>query len=245
MTAARVGVTRWEDIPGESIERYWQRLRDAGLDPVDLHAGDASLDSLSGLVLTGGVDVDPARYAETPHEKVRRTDPERDDFEFGLLSRALALDMPVLAICRGHQALNVCFGGSLLQHIEGDGHRADYSVEGYPSRSHEVEVIEGGRLARWFGERLLVNARHHQAVTPERLAPGLRSGAVSPDGLVEAVESERHGWVIGVQWHPERDEPHLAGFERSGRRLFEEMAAGAKPGLQPLGRSGSHTSAHS
>ena len=222
----RAGVTRWEDIAGESIERYWQRLRDAGIEPVDLHETSASLEGVSALVLTGGVDIDPARYGEERHEKVRRTDPARDEFELGLLGRALSLDLPVLAICRGHQLLNVCLGGSLLQHIEGDGHRAHYDVEGYPSRSHEVSLVEGSCLRRWIGgaERLLVNSRHHQAVTRERVAPGLRAAAVSDEGIVEAMESERQGWVVSVQWHPERDEPQLAGFEASGRTLFRELA---------------------
>jgi gamma-glutamyl-gamma-aminobutyrate hydrolase PuuD len=220
----RVGVTRWEDVAGESIERYWQRLRDAGLEPVDLHDAGVTLKGLSGLVLSGGVDIDPARYGEAPHERVRRTDPARDEFEATLLDAALRQDMPVLGICRGSQLLNVCLGGSLLQHIESGEHVADYRTEGYPSRSHEVVTPEGTRLRSWLGERLIVNSRHHQAVTPERLAPGLVAAAMSPDGLVEATESERHTWVTGIQWHPERDEPQLGGFEASGRRLFVEMA---------------------
>jgi putative glutamine amidotransferase len=220
----RVGVTRWEDVAGESIERYWQRLRDAGLEPVDLHDAGVTLQGLSGLVLSGGVDIDPARYGEAPHERVRRTDPARDEFEATLLEAALRQDMPVLAICRGSQLLSVCMGGSLLQHIESGEHVADYRAEGYPSRSHEVETAEGTRLRTWLGERLIVNSRHHQAVTAERLAPGLVAAAMSPDGLVEATESARHSWVTGIQWHPERDEPQLAGFEASGRLVFVEMA---------------------
>jgi putative glutamine amidotransferase len=225
MLTAKVGVTRWEDIAGESIERYWQRLRDAGLEPADLRDTTASLDGLSGLVLTGGIDIDPARYGAKRHEKVRRIDPERDEFELGLLGRALSLDMPVLAICRGHQLLNVCRGGPLLQHIEGDSHRADYATEGYPSRSHEVTLLDGSRLRDWYGgERLLVNSRHHQAVTATSVAPGLKVTALSDDGMVEGSESAGHTWVVSVQWHPERDEPQLDGFAASGRRLFEEMA---------------------
>jgi putative glutamine amidotransferase len=221
----RVGVTRWEDIPGETIERYWTRIRDAGLDYADLHERDSRMDGLDALVLTGGVDVEPARYGAERHEKVRRIDSDRDEFELGLLSQALARDIPVLAICRGHQLLNVCFGGSLLQHIETGEHTADYRTEGYPSRSHDVEVVPGTRLREWLdAERVLVNSRHHQAVTPEQLAPNLRATALTEDGLVEAVESTAHTWVIGVQWHPERDEPHLESFAARGRRLFAELA---------------------
>lgn len=225
----KVGVTRWEDIPGESIERYWGRLRDAGLEPLDLHERGSSLDGAVALVLTGGVDVEPRRYGEAPHEKVRRTDADRDEFELGLLAVALRRDMPVLAICRGHQLLNVCLGGSLLQHIESGEHAADYRTEGYPSRRHHVDLAEGSRMRDWFGAaQLLVNSRHHQAVTPERLAPDLVACAISADGLVEGVYSRAHSWVIGVQWHPERDEPDLDGFATSGRRLFAELA-GAIP----------------
>jgi gamma-glutamyl-gamma-aminobutyrate hydrolase PuuD len=223
---ARVGVTRWEEIPGESIERYWQRLRDAGLEPVDLHGPDAAdIDGLSALVLTGGADVDPARYGAERHEKTRPA-PARDDFELALLSRALDRDMPVLAICRGHQLLNVCLGGSLLQHIESGEHSSDRSIEGLPSRSHMVDLANDSRLKAWFegADRILVNSRHHQAVTADRIAADLVATGVTDDGLVEAVESSNHAWVVGVQWHPERDEPGLPGFAASGRRLFEELA---------------------
>lgn len=233
----RIGVTRWEGVAGESIERYWQRLRDAGLEPVDLHESGSTLAGLDGLVLTGGVDVDPARYGAGRHQKVPRIDPARDEFELTLLQHALAQDLPVLAICRGHQLLNVCLGGSLLQHIDSGEHVADYRAEGFPSRSHEVRLAEGSRLKDWLGaERLLVNSRHHQAITPGRIAPKLRPAALSDDGLVEAIESSAHSWVVGVQWHPERDEPQLPGFEASGRGLFQELArvaAGAAQGVPP------------
>jgi putative glutamine amidotransferase len=224
--APRVGVTRWEDVPGETIERYWQRLREAGLDPIDLNAPDATPDRLAGLVLTGGVDIDPARYGAERHERVRRIDTARDEFELRLLQQALAADLPVLAICRGHQLLNVALGGALLQHIESGEHVADYKTEGFPSRSHEVTLVSSGRLAGVYGApRMTVNSRHHQAVTTESLAPGLHAVAVTNDRLVEAVESERHAWVVGVQWHPEREEPQIPGFLEASRRLFAAFAA--------------------
>ena len=228
-----VAVARWETVPGESIEAYWERLREAGLVPLDLgEAGHGpstgsghSLADCAGLVLTGGVDIDPAHYGASPHERVRRTDPRRDEFEIDLLGAALAADLPVLAICRGHQLLNVTLGGSLHQHIEGGAHAADYRSDGAPSRSHTVELAEGSRLRAWLGaDALTVNSRHHQAVTPERLAPGLRVAALSPDGLVEAVESSGHAWVIGVQWHPERQEPAIPGFAAASARLFAAFA---------------------
>jgi putative glutamine amidotransferase len=224
VNGGRVAVARWESVPGEQIESYWQRLRDAGVEPQDFCEPGRCLDGVSGLVLTGGIDIDPARYSEAPVTQVTQTDPQRDDFEVSLLEEALARDLPVLAICRGHQLLNVCFGGKLLQHIESGEHVAQ-ADEGRTSRAHAVTLAQESRLAKWTGEKqVLVNSRHHQAVTAERLAPGLQATAVSEDGLIEGVESERHTWVVGVQWHPERVEPQIPGFEDASLRLFAAFA---------------------
>ncbi len=224
MAPARVAVLRWENVSYERIEAYWERLRGAGLDPVDLHDPSSRLDDVRGLVLTGGVDIDPARYGEAPHPRAQAPDPARDEFELGLLDAALRRDLPVLAICRGHQLLNVCLGAGLLQHIE-DWSHASQRDEERTSATHAVAVETESRLATWLGAgELVVNSRHHQGVVPQRLAAGLRVAALSPDGIVEAVESERHAWVIGVQWHPERDEPQINGFAASGRRLFAALA---------------------
>jgi len=228
--AARIAVARWETVPYERIEAYWERLRAAGLEPVDLHEPAEDLSALRGLVLTGGIDIDPARYGEAPHPRSQQPDPLRDEFELSLLGEALARDQPVLAICRGHQLLNVCFGGSLLQHIE-DWSHASQRDEQRTSATHALRLEAGSRLAGWLGAATLtVNSRHHQAVTPERVAPGLRVLATSPDGIVEAVESERHAWIIGVQWHPERTEPQIAGFEAASLRLFNAFAAAVNAG---------------
>jgi putative glutamine amidotransferase len=228
-TRPRIGVTRWEDVPGETIEAYWARVREAGGEPVDLDGPQTNIDALHGLILTGGLDVAPERYGQTPHAKVKRTDPARDGFEAALLADALARDLPVLAICRGHQLLNVALGGRLLQHIEGDGHRADYKSEGFPSRWHTVRVAPGSRLRALLGaDELEVNSRHHQAVLPETLAPGLMPVATSPDGIVEAVESGAHRWLVGVQWHPERLEEEHTRFAPQSRRLFEALVREAR-----------------
>ena len=230
----RIGVTRWENVLGERIEDYWQCIEAAGGTAVDLdRAGDAN--AIDGLVLTGGYDVDPAAYGEARHPKVKQTDPDRDAFEFALLRAALERDLPVLAVCRGSQVLNVALGGRLLQHIEDRSHVADYRTEGYPSQWHAVRVEPGSRLAAVLGDgELIVNSRHHQAVTTDRLAPNLRAVAVAPDGIVEATESTEHRWALGVQWHPERPELDHPDFAPQSRRLFqafvrEAAAVSARP----------------
>jgi putative glutamine amidotransferase len=220
----KVAVSRWENVEGEQIEAYWRRLRDAGLEPVDFAEPGLSLVDCVGLVLTGGVDIDPALYGEERGERSQTPNRQRDDFEAGLLRTALDADLPLLAICRGHQLLNVCLGGSLLQHIESGAHESQRD-EQRASRDHDVALMPDARLAAVLGAaRLRVNSRHHQAVTPERLAPGLRIAGLSSDGIVEAVESEPHTWVVGVQWHPERDDLQIDGFAASGRRLFAAFA---------------------
>ncbi|MCH7715622.1 MAG: gamma-glutamyl-gamma-aminobutyrate hydrolase family protein [Gemmatimonadetes bacterium] len=234
-TAARlcIGVTRWEDVPGEPIEQYWDRVREAGGEPIDLAGPPADVGALDGLMLTGGLDVAPARYGEAPHPKVKRADAARDDFEVALLNDALARDLPVLAICRGHQVLNVALGGGLRQHIDGDGHRADYRTEGYPSRWHTVRLTPESRLrALLDADEIEVNSRHHQAVLASTLAPGLSPVAVSPDGVIEAVESRAHRWVVGVQWHPERLEAEHAGFAGHAHPLFAALVRRARDRLK-------------
>lgn len=224
----RIGVTRWEDVLGERIEAYWERVREAGGEPIDLAGRAADATPPDALILTGGLDVAPERYGEQAHPKVKRTDPARDEFELALLSQALARDLPVLAICRGHQLLNVALGGGLLQHIDGDGHRADYKTEGYPSRWHTVQVTPDCRLRELLGAgEVEVNSRHHQAVLASTLAPGLTPVAAS-DGVIEAVESQSHRWVLGVQWHPEREEADRPAFAPQSRRLFAALVREAQ-----------------
>ena len=181
----RIGITRWEDIPGERFEAYCERVSEAGAEPVELSGPDADVATLDGLIVTGGLDVEPERYGEMRHPKVKQTDPARDEFELAVLRDALAADLPVLAICRGHQLLNVAFGGRLLQHIEDGSHRADFHTPTAPSRWHTVRVEPGCRLRAILGAgEIEVNSRHHQAVLPETLAAGLTPVAFSPDGLI-------------------------------------------------------------
>jgi gamma-glutamyl-gamma-aminobutyrate hydrolase PuuD len=154
----------------------------------------------------GGVDVNPKLYGEKRGPQTDRPHPERDTHEMALLQHALERDIPVLAICRGHQLLNVACGGSLLQHIEDGAHRW---LEDGDSTWHEIKVSDANsRLGRAYHgqQRLRVNSRHHQGVTNERLAAALKPVAASHDAFVEAAESTSHRWVVGVQWHPERPE---------------------------------------
>ncbi len=222
-----IAVVRWEPVRGESIDAYRRRIREAGGQPLTVTRADSRRlpPPVAGMVLTGGIDVDPAAYGQPPHEKVTRWDRERDEFEMALLRQALVRDLPVLAICRGHQLLNVALGGGLLQHIQAPllYHRADYKSPGIPSRWHDVRLTAGSRLRDIFAsDEIRVNSRHHQAVPPEKLAPGLLAAAFSPDGLVEAAESPDHTWVVSVQWHPEREE-----MREQSRPLFRAFVAAA------------------
>jgi putative glutamine amidotransferase len=218
----RVAIPRWPEVELAWIHNYHDRLHDIGIETADVTEVGQGLQGCDGLLLTGGVDVDPSLYGEFPHMMTQAAVPARDALELALLREALEQDLPVLAICRGHQLLNVCLGGSLLQHIEPAGHEIN---EGNLSSWHEVSIESGSRLYDVMGaERVLVNSRHHQAVTPDRLAPGLRITAMSDDGLAEGVEGTSHNWLVGVQWHPERLEDGASRFLSDSKKLFESFA---------------------
>ena len=218
---AVIAIPRWRAPTWERTLHYYQSISRAGGQFV-IAEDDCLPESANGLLLTGGVDVNPALYGEKRGPETDRPNRARDANELTLLGQALARDLPVLCICRGHPRLNVAFGGSLIQHIPGDPHRAEASGE---SRWHDVTVAGRTRLARIYGASatMRVNSRHHQGVTPDRLAPGLAIAARSPDGFVEAVESDAHRWVVGVQWHPERPEMHPASDP-----LFEAFVAACR-----------------
>jgi putative glutamine amidotransferase len=220
----RVGVTTGEE---ERIERYLERVREAGLEPVTLNKPGQTLEGLAGLVLTGGVDVDPSLYGEERHARTQEPDPTRDAIEIALLREALDRDLPVLAICRGHQVLNVVMGGSLLQHIEDWSHSPVRDATDYDDRTsgrHEVDLR--GVLRDLLGaDRVEVNSRHHQAVTPDRLAPGLQVLSMSDDGYVEGTTDPSKRWLLSVQWHPERVDAFIPGFDEQSKKLFAAFAA--------------------
>jgi putative glutamine amidotransferase len=219
----KVGVTSGEE---ERIERYLARVREAGLEPITLNKPGQSLEGCAGLVLTGGVDVDPARYGEERHPRTQTPSPIRDDVEFTLLREAIERDLPVLAICRGMQVANVALGGSLLQHIDDWAHVPLKDAEAYDDRTsarHEVQVT--GLLRAIFGaDRVEVNSRHHQVVTPDRIAPGLEGLATTDDGYVEGAIDPSRRWFVCVQWHPEREDVFIPGFNEQSKKLFAAFA---------------------
>lgn len=244
MVRPRIGITRScsagkpVDEVHPSYRRYHDRVREAGGEPVDLHPalGDAPevlLAGLDGVIIAGGPDVNPDRYGQAHDPHTAGIDDGRDVLELGLLRAALARDLPVFAICRGHQALNVAAGGGLLQHIAGDGHSAAAEPP-HDSRMHGLTIVPDSRLYRLLGvTEMETNSRHHQAVTPAVLAPGLAPTAWSPDGLIEGLESPAHRWVLGVQWHPEREE-----VQDRFRLLFADFIAAASVRTAPAAGRG-------
>jgi putative glutamine amidotransferase len=182
---------------------------------------------LDGLVLTGGGDIDPARFGEARHPAVDDVSPARDELELGLTRRAIADDVPLFAICRGMQVLNVALGGTLVQDIPSEWPNALVHTQKAPRHeaTHPVKVMgEGTRLGRVLGSpEVAVNSMHHQAI--KRLGEGLREVAWAPDGVIEGVEmpgDER--FVLGVQWHPEE----LAGHDQAARKLFDAVVDAAR-----------------
>ena len=208
---------------------YVTALENAGLVPLivpplsNARATAAVLDSVAGLVLTGGEDVDPARYGEDRHEKIRSVNALRDATEAALVEEARARGMPVLAICRGIQILNVALGGTLIQDISSQCKTSIAHDEEGPrdSRSHEIDVEPGSLIAKAIGvEHCTVNSFHHQSV--KRVADGMRVTARSPDGVVEGLESiDEDWWVMAVQWHPEEMTESAEPWDRG---LFKAFA---------------------
>jgi putative glutamine amidotransferase len=176
------------------------------LPPVGTPGVAELLDRLDGLCLSGGPDLDPAAYgARERHPELGPTEPSLDDFELALAREALGRGMPILAICRGAQALNVACGGTLHQHVP--DHRQTLPAG---EASHAVKIAVRSRLARLLGARAAgVNSFHHQAV--DRVGAGLRVVARADDGTVEAIEGA--GFVLGVQWHAEAMTAHACLFE--------------------------------
>ncbi len=190
------------------------------------------MSGVGGLMLSGGPDVHPVRYGQEPDPNAGlQLRPKLDDLEFQVLEYALSLDMPVLAICRGMQVLNVAFGGRLIQNL--DGHRSKDTTENSEPLTHQIYVAPGAKAAAVIGSAgfFRVNSYHHQGLNEAQRAPRLMSTAYSvEDGLVEGLESPEHSWVIGLQCHPERrDEvPRsfanlFAGLHDRAERFVEKL----------------------
>jgi gamma-glutamyl-gamma-aminobutyrate hydrolase PuuD len=209
------------------LEDYRQSILHVGGEPRVLEPSadvEQALAGIDGLMLTGGDDVAPSRYGEVAHETVTEAEPGRDEFEIALVRAARARNLPILAICRGIQVLNVAGGGTLVQDIPSQitgalAHSLPVPQHEPYALAHEVWVDKDSLLARLMRERLVdealeVNSRHHQAV--KQVAPGFVATATAPDGVVEAIEDPAARFCLGVQWHPEN-------FFRTGefRALFE------------------------
>jgi putative glutamine amidotransferase len=225
-----VGITTYVE---EASWGHW--TLDAALIPYDYvraveHAGarallvppsaegvEETLDALDGLVFSGGSDLDPDSYGADAHAETTGTRPERDRGELALLEAALARDMPVLAVCRGFQVLNVARGGDLVQHLpEVVGSEQHREVRGTFS-DHGVKIDDGSLLGTVLGTTAPVKSHHHQGVG--RIGDGLREVAWADDGTIEGLEDPERPFAVGVLWHPEAGED---------RKLFEALVAEAR-----------------
>jgi len=173
-------------------------------------------DIIDGLLLTGGVDVDPRYFGEQPLG-TREITPERDSYEMALTGEFLARDKPIFAICRGLQVLNICAGGDIHQDINCQPGKVIKHMQEAPKwyPSHKISIKSDSKLSKITGKlQLQVNSFHHQS--PRRVAQGFQASAWSEDGIIEAIESNSHRFVLGVQWHPEQ---MLARTEQ--KKLFQ------------------------
>jgi putative glutamine amidotransferase len=184
------------------------------------------LDGVAGLILSGGGDVDPALYGQEPHPRISNVNPLRDRLESTLADVAIQRDLPFLAICRGMQLLNVYLGGTLEQHLADVPDRLPHDRDRPRVEAvHRVKLKEDSLLSQCLGSAETgVNSHHHQAL--DRVAAPLREIGWAEDGVLEAVESTEHSWIVGVQWHPEvmapvhHDQAHIfACFVRAARRF--------------------------
>ena len=223
LTRAQMGV--WDVRASFLPQVYFQGVTASGgaavllpPQPVDADIAERVLDSLDGLLITGGNDVDSAAYGQQPHPSNDKPARERDEWEFALLRRALERQLPVLGICRGAQVLNVALGGTLHQHLPDvighSGHRAGNAV----FTTLPVRTVAGTRLAELVGDSVDARCYHHQAIAD--LGTGLVVSGWDADGVIEALELPGHGFVLAVQWHPEESLDDL--------RLFSAIVEAAR-----------------
>lgn len=215
------------EIAQRKNDLYAEAIRRHGGDPIVLDARASQADrraafaSMAGLLLSGGADMDPARYGR-PNQGSVNVEPERDALEADAYAAATAQGVPILGICRGFQAINVFSGGTLLQHV--DGHIGAGWGHGL-AKEHALRLVPGSRLARILsptrpGVATTVNTYHHQAIRARELAPGLVASAwasSSEGDLVEGFEAADGRFLLGVQCHPERTDSTPESFERLWR----------------------------
>ncbi len=219
LTRARFGT--WEEdtalVPADYVRAVERAGGRALLVPPSEDAVEETLDALDGLLFSGGSDLGPDTYGHEAHPETKGVVPERDRGELALLQAALARDMPVLAVCRGSQILNVALGGDLVQHLpEVVGDEKHKHTPGEYS-DHDVTVEPETRLGSLLGEHAPVKSHHHQGFG--RLGEGLREAARAEDGTLEALEDPSRRFALGVLWHPEAGED---------MRLFEALVTEAR-----------------
>ncbi|WP_354700884.1 Putative glutamine amidotransferase [Paraconexibacter sp. AEG42_29] len=209
---AAISMTKAADPPHPEMALgmpYLRAIEAAGgipvvLPPIGHDLAPRVLERLDGLCLSGGPDIDPPAYGAERHHELGPVEPALDEFEMTIVRQAVERGVPVLAICRGAQVLNVAFGGTLHQHLPEVSTDLDHRQhEPGTSPSHTVRTEPGSRVRELLGDsdQVPVNSFHHQAV--DRIADGLRATAWAPDGTIEAIEGDGAGFVLGVQWHAE------------------------------------------
>jgi gamma-glutamyl-gamma-aminobutyrate hydrolase PuuD len=216
-------------VPAEYVRAVEAAGGRALLVPPSEDALDDTLDTVDALVFSGGSDLGPETYGAEAHAETAGVSPERDRAELALLSAALARDLPVLAICRGSQILNVARGGDLEQHLPdvvGDDKHKQNPGE---FTDHDVELEPSTRVGRLLGERAPVKSHHHQGYG--RLGDGLVPAACADDGTIEAIEDPSRRFALGVLWHPEAGDD-LTLFEELVREAAEFRAGRSRPGSE-------------
>jgi putative glutamine amidotransferase len=220
VTAAKWGY--WEQdaalVPAQYVEAVERAGGRALLVPPSTDGIQETIDAVDGLIFSGGSDLGPDSYGQDAHPETKGVVPKRDDGELALLSAALERDMPVLAICRGSQVLNVALGGDLVQHLpEVVGDEKHKHTPGVFA-DHDVDLVSGTRVQQILGDHAPVKSHHHQGYG--KLGAGLREAARADDGTIEALEDPSQRFALGVLWHPEAGED-FALFEA----LVEEARA--------------------
>lgn len=204
-------------VPADYVHAVERAGGRALLVPPSDEGVEETLEALDGLIFSGGSDLDPELYGQEAHAETFGVVRERDTAELALLVAALERDMPVLAICRGSQVLNVARGGDLVQHLPDVVGDEKHKHTPGNFADHEVSVEDGTQLASVLGERAPVKSHHHQGFG--RVGEGLRVAARAEDGTIEAVEDPERRFAVGVLWHPEAGED---------AQLFEELVRQAE-----------------